>query len=216
MVVEWYVADDAETDERYAVDVASLCDGAALHVDGFGFGEVVEYLLHLVTAVDKPLAAHGESAVDGRSAVDGQSLGHKCFGRREAFGHAEYLSVGTFCSAVSIVVGAGGADAYFANVERGVGATGYSCRNDEVGMVGIYQFYGSDGGVYLADTTLCGDDGLVGNLSEGEGVAVVGLGGGFGEQCAELGELLVHGDDNADDGYFLVCHICESVGGVYQ
>ena len=64
VVFEGYVADDTERDERRLVDVADLCNRAALHVDSCCLREVVHNLLHLLTSVDKPLATDGQSSLD--------------------------------------------------------------------------------------------------------------------------------------------------------
>ena len=65
-VFEWDVADDAKRDKGDGVAVADLGDGAALHIDGHGLGEMVEYLAHLLLRIDKPVAADGQSRLDTR------------------------------------------------------------------------------------------------------------------------------------------------------
>ena len=52
LVLQRHIADDAERDERHAIDMACLRNGAALHVHRLCFGETVEYGAHLVTTVD--------------------------------------------------------------------------------------------------------------------------------------------------------------------
>ena len=50
------VADDAEGDKRYLVDITGLGDGTRLHIDGFGLGEQVDDATHLLFRVNKPVA----------------------------------------------------------------------------------------------------------------------------------------------------------------
>ena len=42
------VADDAERDEGHLVQVARLCNGARLHIDGLQVGEFVDDAAHLL------------------------------------------------------------------------------------------------------------------------------------------------------------------------
>src|SRR5574344_1362440 len=55
------VTDDAEADKRHTEQMACLCDGAALHVDGKCIGEVAEYGAHFVLVIHKPVAADDKS-----------------------------------------------------------------------------------------------------------------------------------------------------------
>ena len=70
MVFERNVADDTEADERRIVYIARLCNRAALHVDSLGIGEVVEYRLHLLTSIDKPVAAYYKTAAHMSAATE--------------------------------------------------------------------------------------------------------------------------------------------------
>ena len=60
-VAQGDVADDAEGDEGDVVEVARLGNGARLHIDGLGFGEVAEDVAHLVLGIDKPVAGDDET-----------------------------------------------------------------------------------------------------------------------------------------------------------
>ena len=90
-VFEWDVADDAKRDEGDGVAVADLGDGAALHIDGHGLGEMVEYLAHLLLRIDKPVAADGQSRLDTRYL---QRLIYQRLRSLKAGGHPEHLAVG--------------------------------------------------------------------------------------------------------------------------
>ena len=55
------VADESERDEGYLIDVAHLGDGARLHVDGLGLGEMTDDLAHLVLGIDEPVTGNDQS-----------------------------------------------------------------------------------------------------------------------------------------------------------
>ena len=63
-VAQGNVADDAEGDEGHVVEIARLGNGARLHIDGLGFGEVAEDVAHLVLGVDKPVAGDDEARME--------------------------------------------------------------------------------------------------------------------------------------------------------
>src|SRR3712207_2321758 len=104
-VFERHVADDAERDERRGIEMAGLRDGTALHVDSHRLGELLEYRLHLLLRVDKPVAAHDGTLVHGRSRrAHGESLCHKLSRRGIARGQAHHLTERTVVATVHIVV----------------------------------------------------------------------------------------------------------------
>ena len=104
-VLEWYVADDAERDERRLIDKARLGDSTALHVHGGGIGEVLHDGLHLLALVDKPVTTDGDSLDDFRSLrhLDAQGRLYEIFRSLEAGGHTHDLAIGDVVAAVDIM-----------------------------------------------------------------------------------------------------------------
>ena len=192
MVFERNVADYAETYEGSIVKVASLGDRAALHVDSLGIGEVVKYRLHLLTSIDKPVAAYYKTAAHMSATTERCSLIDQ-FGRTaKACRLTHHLTHLALVATVNIVIAALGTNHNIGDIERSVGSASHACRNDKIGTVTAYHLHSANGRIDLADAALLHHHLIVADTALDKCATVVCLDGLVCGKSLQLCKLLVH------------------------
>ena len=160
--------------------MAGLCNRTALHIDSHCMRKVLQDRAHLFLTIYKPLSTDNLSCMYLRmdvvwKMIDGKCLLYIFLWSLKGGRHTEYLPELTLVATVSIVVYALGGNHYFCHVEVDVCATSHTRRDDEIGMVVVYHFHGTNGTVHFADAALLHDYFIVANLSNHEILVVLSL-----------------------------------------
>lgn len=84
--------------------MANLCNGTAFHVDGHRLGETVEYLLHFLTRIDKPLSTDSQTTMHLTCLVTIDSLSDQLLWASETSRHTHDLSVLNITATIGIMI----------------------------------------------------------------------------------------------------------------
>ena len=151
MVLEGHITDDAERDEWHLIDIAGLCDAGALHIYSHSLWEALEYLLHLVTTVDKPVASYNQPFMHPCAMLHLLGHQHQLWICLIAWRHAHDLAELLLLTTIGIVIDHLCTYHHIAHLHLRRSTSCTARRDDDVGLILPYHLHRTYGRIDFSD-----------------------------------------------------------------